>query len=44
LPSHPQGAVDKIVLPVGMKTVNFEDCFGLTGAAELRKRVVVIFI
>jgi hypothetical protein len=28
------GAVDKLLLPVGMQAVNFEDCFGLTGTAE----------
>jgi hypothetical protein len=41
LPSHPQGAVDKIVLPEGMQTVNFERCYGLTGTAE-RMMVVII--
>ena len=25
------GAIDKIVFPVGMQSVNFEDCSGLTG-------------
>ena len=34
LPSHPQGAVDKIVLPEGMQTVNFSFCKGITGTAE----------
>ena len=34
-PSHPQGAVDKIVLPEGMQSVNFSLCNGITGTAEL---------
>ena len=29
------GAVDKIVLPEGMQTVDFSYCQGLTGPAEL---------
>ena len=29
------GAVDKIVFPVGMQSVNFYNCKGLTGTAEL---------
>ena len=29
------GAVDKIVFPEGMQTVDFSYCFGLTGTAEL---------
>ena len=29
------GAVDKLVLPEGMQSVNFGACFGLTGTAEL---------
>ena len=33
-PSHPQGAVDKIVLPEGMQSVDFRDCTELTGTAE----------
>ena len=28
------GAVDKLVLPEGMQSVNFESCFVLTGTAE----------
>ena len=27
------GAVDKIVLPEGMQSVNFGSCYGLTGTA-----------
>ena len=34
LPSHPQGAVDKLVLPEGMQSVNFAHCYKLTGTAE----------
>ena len=30
------GAVDKIVFPVGMQSVNFRKCVGLTGTAEVR--------
>jgi hypothetical protein len=30
------GAVDKIVLPEGMQSVNFQECFRLTGTAELK--------
>ena len=30
------GAVDKIVLPEGMQTVNFERCTGLTGTADFK--------
>ena len=30
----PSGAVDKIVLPEGMKSVNFCECRGITGTAE----------
>jgi hypothetical protein len=33
-PSHPQGAVDKIVLPEGMRIVEFNNCEGITGTAE----------
>jgi hypothetical protein len=33
-PSHPQGAVDKIVLPEGMQEVNFYNCKGITGTAD----------
>jgi hypothetical protein len=40
---HPQGAVDKIVLPEGMQSVNFEMCEGITGTAESRM-IDVIFI
>ena len=29
------GAVDKIVFPEGMQSVNFGYCYGLTGTAEL---------
>ena len=29
------GAVDKIVFPEGMQSVNFYGCHGLTGTAEL---------
>jgi hypothetical protein len=29
------GAVDKIVLPQGMQSVNFYRCTGITGTAEL---------
>ena len=29
-----KGAVDKIVLPEGMKSVNFCECRGITGTAE----------
>jgi hypothetical protein len=29
------GAVDKIVLPEGMQSVNFWYCTGITGTAEL---------
>jgi hypothetical protein len=36
LSSHPQGAVDKIVLPEGMQEVDFHNCLGLTGTAEIR--------
>ena len=32
----PSGAVDKIVLPDGMQSVNFEHCRGLTGTTESR--------
>jgi hypothetical protein len=35
LPSHPQGAVGKIVLPDGMQHVNFSSCYNLTGTAEI---------
>ena len=28
------GAVDKLVLPEGMQSVNFDSCRGLTGTAE----------
>jgi hypothetical protein len=34
-PSHPQGAIDKVVLPEGMQSVTFAGCWGLTGTAEL---------
>jgi len=37
------GAVDKIVLPVGMKYVNFESCTGITGTAESRMSDVHIY-
>ena len=30
------GDIGQMNLPVGMKTVNFEDCEGLTGTAESR--------
>ena len=33
-PSPPSGAVDKIVLPVGMQSVDFRSCGGITGTAE----------
>jgi hypothetical protein len=29
------GAVDKIVLPEGMKSVNFGQCEGITGTSEI---------
>jgi hypothetical protein len=31
----PAGAVDKIVLPEGMQSVDFGCCFGLAGTAEI---------
>ena len=31
-----EGAVDKIVFPEGMQTVNFYGCTGLTGKAEVK--------
>jgi hypothetical protein len=35
-PSNPlQGAVDKIVLPEGMQSVDFAVCEGITGTANL---------
>ena len=34
-PPSPSGAVDKIVLPEGMQSVNFAGCWGITGTAEL---------
>jgi hypothetical protein len=39
----PAGAVDKIVLPEGMQTVNFYGCRGITGTAG-SLGVMVIFI
>ena len=33
-PSPSAGAVDKIVLPEGMQSVNFGGCFHLTGAVD----------
>ena len=38
------GAVDKIVLPEGMQTVDFSGCSGLTGTAELRMSDVHIYL
>jgi hypothetical protein len=32
----PAGAVDKIVLPEGMQSVNFSYCKGITGTAEIQ--------
>ena len=29
------GEVDKLVLPVGMQSVNFRDCVGLKGTTDL---------
>ena len=29
------GAIDKIVFPVGMQSVDFQQCYDLTGTAEL---------
>ena len=38
------GAVDKIVFPEGMQSVNFDSCFGLTGTAEVRMNEVHILV
>ena len=35
LPTSATGDVGKLVLPVGMQSVSFVKCFGLTGTAEL---------
>ena len=40
----PAGAVDKIVLPEGIQTVQFRCMDGITGTAESLGRVMVIFI
>jgi hypothetical protein len=37
------GAVDKLVLPEGMQTVDFYFCTGLTGTADLEDEVHNLF-
>ena len=40
----PAGAADKLVLPEGMQSVNFECCYGLTGTADLGRSEVYIYL
>ena len=42
--AFPSGAVDKLVLPEGMQSVNFYNGTGLTGMAKSQGRVRFIFI